>query len=88
MKTLSPRLVELKRRFVVPVGQLPPVHRKEAVRYYYCPYAPCCSQCAGIFTLREVLGHLRRTHEHDVERIKKLLAKGLPTVPMVLRRGR
>lgn len=82
---LSPALQELKRQFIVPneaiIDFVKPRRRSSIFDFYYCPYAPCCSDCRGIFTFREVLGHLRRIHQHGSERIKKLVAKGLPRVP-------
>lgn len=83
---LTPALRELKRRFIVPndaiVDLVRPRQRPGIFDYFYCPYAPCCSQCVGIFTFREVLGHLRRVHEHATGRIKALVNAGLPKVPM------
>lgn len=82
---LSPRLAELKRQFIVPVEAVAdlvrPRQRRSVFDYYYCPYAPCCSDCKGIFTFRETLAHLRRTHEHGSKQIRKLIARGLPKVP-------
>jgi hypothetical protein len=80
------RLDELKRRFIVPadavVDLVKPRRRAGILDYFYCPYAPCCSRCVGVFTFREALDHLRRVHKHDAGRIKKLVASGLPQVPM------
>lgn len=85
MAELTPRLTELKSRFIIPNEAVADLvrarHRQNAVGYYYCPYAPCCSDCRSIFTFREVLGHLRKVHEHDSGRVKRLVAKGLPRVP-------
>lgn len=81
----SPRLQELKRQFIVPnhatVDLVKPVHRRGVFDYYYCPFAPCCSDCKGIFSFREVLDHLRRTHQRGPVQVKELVAKGLPRVP-------
>ena len=83
---LSPALQELKRRFIVPddaiVDLVKPRQRAGIFDYFYCPYAPCCSQCVGIFTFRDLMGHLLKVHEHRAQRIKKLVNKGLPKVPM------
>lgn len=85
MPNLSPALQELKRRFIVlpdAVADLvKPRQRRSVFDYYYCPYAPCCSDCKGIFTFREVLAHLQRIHRHRSARIKSLVAAGLPKVP-------
>lgn len=85
MVELTPRLAELKRQFIVPneaiTGLVKPRHRRSVFSYYYCPYAPCCSDCKGIFTFREVLGHLQRVHLKNGLQIKALVAKGLPVVP-------
>lgn len=85
---LSPELQELKRKFIVPVGTIivprPAPRRPRAISlYYYCPFAPCCSECVGIFTFREALSHLRRTHEKTTDEIKRLVHAGLPPVPQV-----
>lgn len=83
---LSPALQELKRRFIVPneaiADLVRPRSRTGIFDYFYCPYAPCCSQCGGIFSFRESLHHLRRVHGHTAEQIRSLVAKGLPEVPM------
>jgi hypothetical protein len=83
---LTPELQRLKERFIVPVETVAdlvrPRKRVGVFDYFYCPYAPCCSQCVGIFRFREVLHHLRRVHQHHAGRIKKLVREGLPKVPM------
>jgi hypothetical protein len=89
---LTPELQRLKQRFIVPVEAvadlLRPRKRMGVFEYFYCPYAPCCSQCVGIFTFREALDHLRRVHQHSTERIKKLVREGLPTVSTRERQGK
>lgn len=83
---MNTRLEELRQQFILSVeefeGLTKPRKRKSVAAYFYCPYAPCCSQCSGIFTFRESLDHLRRVHEHGIGKIKELVAAGLPEVPM------
>lgn len=85
VERMNSRLAELKRRFIVPndaiVDLVKQRHRTSVFVHFYCPYSPCCSQCVGIFTFRELMGHLRRVHHHGAERIKQLVKKGLPKVP-------
>lgn len=82
---LSAQLLALKQRFIVPdsavADLIKPRQRKGIFDYFYCPYAPCCSQCRGIFRFREILSHLRRVHAQGSAKIKALVSAGLPRVP-------
>jgi hypothetical protein len=85
MPQLTPALKSLKRQFIVSpesiVDLVKPRPRNLLLEHFYCPYAPCCSQCEGIFTFREALHHLRRTHERGTVEIKEMVKDGLPLVP-------
>lgn len=85
MPELSAALLNLKQRFIVPsdtvVDLVRPKARGPLGQMFYCPFAPCCSDCKGVFTFREVLHHLRRVHDKDRLAIKGLVRRGLPIVP-------
>lgn len=85
MPKLSAELRRLKKLFIVPddavVDLVKPRERAVLAAMLYCPYAPCCSDCKGVFTFREVLAHLRRVHEKTAAQIRSLVREGLPVVP-------
>lgn len=85
MPELSAELQRLKELFIVPndavVDLMKPKTRGVLTEKFYCPFAPCCSDCKGLFTFRETLHHLRRVHKKDVSEIKALVSHGLPVVP-------